>query len=254
MRKRNTAFWLAIGLGCMTFLSGCSVTETMDKVIGTTVEEVPLEQEEQTEVIDKEEVKEVDSSVEQPVFTTNLEGNLTCGVNAEVPALQVAAEVSDGGTVTYQWYQNSTNSNGGGVRLEGATAAEYTPDVSAEGTSYYYVVATNTVDGKINMTTSNTMEVTVREGEQTYLNGELVGAGWVKNDRGWWYQKADGTYPANCWMEIDGQWYLFDQDGYMQTGWKQVDGGWYYLNEDGSMAANTTIDGYVLDASGRMIE
>ena len=225
MRKRNTAFWLAIGLGCMTFLSGCSVTETMDKVIGTTVEEVPLEQEEQTDVIDKEEVKEVDSSVEQPVFTTNLEGNLTCGVNAEVPALQVAAEVSDGGTVTYQWYQNSTNSNGGGVRLEGATAAEYTPDVSA-----------------------------VREGEQTYLNGELVGAGWVKNDRGWWYQKADGTYPANCWMEIDGQWYLFDQDGYMQTGWKQVDGGWYYLNEDGSMAANTTIDGYVLDASGRMIE
>lgn len=254
MRKLNKAFLLALGLGCMTFLSGCSVTEAMDKIIGTTVEKEPPKEQDAESSIDKEAVKEVDESVEAPVFTVNLEGNLTCSVDAEVPALSVAAEVTDGGTVTYQWYQSSTNSNGGGIRLEGATGTEYTPDVSAEGTVYYYVVATNTVGDKVNLATSSTMEVTVKAGEQTYLNGELVGAGWVKNDRGWWYQKADGTYPASCWFEINGQWYLFDQDGYMLTGWQKADGYWYYLNADGSMAANTTIDGYVLNASGQMIE
>lgn len=253
MRKRNTAILLAVGLGCMTFLSGCSVTDTMDKIIGTAVDEETPKEKEPEESINKDDVKQVDESIEQPVFTKNLEGNMTCGVSADVPALEVAAEVSEG-TVTYQWYQNSMNSNGGGVRLDGATDSKYTPDVSEEGTTYYYVVATNTVDDKINLATSNVMEVTVRQGEQTYVNGELVGAGWVKNDRGWWYQKEDGSYPASCWMEINGQWYLFDQDGYMLTGWQQVDGGWYYLNDDGTMAANMSVDGYVLDASGRMIE
>ncbi|CAI3243987.1 hypothetical protein CNEO2_550034 [Clostridium neonatale] len=40
----------------------------------------------------------------------------------------------------------------------------------------------------------------------------------------------------------------------MKTGWlKNSDGSWYYLNSDGSMAANTTINGYKLDKTGKMV-
>lgn len=37
----------------------------------------------------------------------------------------------------------------------------------------------------------------------------------------------------------------------MKTGWfKDIDGKWYCLNSNGSMAVNSTIDGYYVDASG----
>ena len=25
---------------------------------------------------------------------------------------------------------------------------------------------------------------------------------------GWWYQYPDGSYPVNCWKQIDGEWYI----------------------------------------------
>ena len=61
----------------------------------------------------------------------------------------------------------------------------------------------------------------------------------LKNDRGWWYQKADGTYPASQWMEIGGRWYYFDAQGYMATGWVNVNGVYYYLDTtSGAMYAS----------------
>ncbi|NAS18184.1 hypothetical protein GND98_009945 [Clostridium butyricum] len=39
----------------------------------------------------------------------------------------------------------------------------------------------------------------------------------------------------------------------MQTGWLLDGSTWYYLNANGSMAANTTVDGYVLGANGAML-
>lgn len=54
--------------------------------------------------------------------------------------------------------------------------------------------------------------------------------GWVKEDRGWWWRNPDGSYPANCWQQIDGLWYAFDPEGYARKGWfKDTDGTWYYL-------------------------
>ena len=44
-------------------------------------------------------------------------------------------------------------------------------------------------------------------------------AGWVRTGIGYWYQRADGTYPANQWCIINHHWYLFNSDGYMMTGW-----------------------------------
>ena len=38
----------------------------------------------------------------------------------------------------------------------------------------------------------------------------------------------------------------------MATGWIFVGDAWYYLNADGAMASDQWIDGYYVDASGKM--
>ena len=40
----------------------------------------------------------------------------------------------------------------------------------------------------------------------------------------WWYQRADGSYPMNCWEKINDVWYHFDLSGWMQTGWIEIGG------------------------------
>lgn len=81
--------------------------------------------------------------------------------------------------------------------------------------------------------------------------------GWKKNDTGWWYEYADGTYPkeqfkkikevwyyfdnrgymlSNKWKKhSDGYWYWFDNSGKMVTGWKNIGGVWYFFKESGAM-------------------
>lgn len=81
--------------------------------------------------------------------------------------------------------------------------------------------------------------------------------GWNKDNTGYWYEYADGTYPkeqfkkikevwyyfdnsgymlSNKWKKhSDGYWYWFDNSGQMATGWKNVGGKWYYFQEQGAM-------------------
>lgn len=59
------------------------------------------------------------------------------------PTIRISAKCSDGGRLSYQWYQNKTNSNRNGQLIKGATAASYRPSTSRIGTSYYYCVVTN---------------------------------------------------------------------------------------------------------------
>ena len=56
-----------------------------------------------------------------------------------VTALSVAATAATG-TLTYQWYSNTTASNEGGEAIDGATNASYTPAVDVAGVFYYYCV------------------------------------------------------------------------------------------------------------------
>ncbi len=62
-------------------------------------------------------------------------------------ALSVTASVGDGGTLSYQWYSNTTATNSGGTLISGATSADYTPSTAVAGTLYYYCVVTNTLAG-----------------------------------------------------------------------------------------------------------
>lgn len=77
-------------------------------------------------------------------------------------------------------------------------------------------------------------------------------AQWKRNDKGWWYEEANGAYPTNQWKLINNKWYYFDNIGYMlENRW----GGNYYVGADGAMLVSTsTPDGYYVDATGKWVE
>lgn len=80
---------------------------------------------------------------------------------------------------------------------------------------------------------------------------------WVKDEKGWWYRHADGSYTTNNWELINCVWYYFGNDGYMCTGWKEIDGKWYYMNNSGAMAKGWQyVNGnwFYLRSDGSMIE
>jgi len=81
----------------------------------------------------------------QPVISKNL-ASVMVFKGESLPVLTITASSSDGGTLSYQWHSNTTLSNSGGTLISGATAASYTPSVSATATGiyYYYVAITNT--------------------------------------------------------------------------------------------------------------
>ena len=79
--------------------------------------------------------------------------------------------------------------------------------------------------------------------------------GWMLNEVGWWYLRADGSYPASTWEYIGNTWYYFNASGYMATGWLLDGNTWYYLRESGAMATGWLLDGgvwYYMNASGAM--
>jgi hypothetical protein len=56
----------------------------------------------------------------------------------------ITATATGTGTLNYQWYKNTTNTNVGGTIIAGATSASYTPPAtSVIGTGYYYVIITD---------------------------------------------------------------------------------------------------------------
>ena len=77
-------------------------------------------------------------------------------------------------------------------------------------------------------------------------------ASWKRNNIGWWYENADGSYPQSEWKKINGSWYYFGNNGYMlESQWI----GNYYVGSNGAMLVNTTTpDGYEVDENGKWIE
>lgn len=102
-----------------------------------------------------------------------------------------------------------------------------------------------------------------------------VTSAWKWIGSAWYYFDANGIMVTG-WQQLDGAWYYFYNWGGMAKGWALVNGTWYYLNPNGGkmlangwnwidgkcyyfyswggMAANTTIDGYKVDASGAWVK
>ena len=75
---------------------------------------------------------------------------------------------------------------------------------------------------------------------------------WIKDDIGWWYDNADGTYPKSEFRNIDGVDYYFNDAGYMVTGWQQINGSWYFFEDSGAMKKNAWEGDYWLKEDGVM--
>ena len=79
-------------------------------------------------------------------------------------------------------------------------------------------------------------KITFKQGSKTLtFNIPYQREGWQKNATGWWYRYKDGSWPADC--TIDLPWsqgvstFCFDSRGYMVTGWQKIDGKWYFFDE-----------------------
>ncbi|MEN2280485.1 PKD-like domain-containing protein, partial [Algoriphagus sp. SE2] len=107
------------------------------------------------------------------------------------------------GTVTYQWYSNTSPSNSGGTLISGATNANFTPPSNTVGTLYYYATASSncgTVPTDVSgaHTVTPLTEITNENlEEQTVCDGDTFGPISVT---------ANGTDP------IVYQWYRNDQN------------------------------------------
>ena len=131
-----------------------------------------------------------------------------------------------------------------GLRLEKDGAAYWNP-VSNAGSYELRVYRDGRVFGDA---------VTVRS-ERYSCWEKLITPVWRQAADGrWWYDWGDGTWPADCWEEIQGKWYFFDPEGYMKTGWFLWEDQWYYCTEKGYMLSDCiTEDGYWLGADGALI-
>lgn len=90
-------------------------------------------------------------------------------------------------------------------------------------------------------------------GANTSGSQSSVTEGWKQDGAGWWYQNADGSYPANTWKQVNGRWYYFEANGYMASN-KWINGT-YYVGGDGAMLTNTTTpDGYQVGVDGAWIQ
>ena len=105
----------------------------------------------------------------------------------------------------------------------------------------------NGISGKVDMNVADASFV--NGGSPTYEEG------WKKNDKGWWYQNADGTWPAGKWASIGSELYYFGPEGYCVTDqWVKGTGDYsawtYYVGSDGKVAKNRTLK---LDGEGKLI-
>jgi len=103
---------------------------------------------------------------ETPVISVQPQ-DVGSGEGAEITLSVEVEEITDGGTLSYQWYSATTLTNSGGTPVGNATEATFSTVIDVAGIYYYYVVVTNTnieASGAITATAvSDPVTVTVEE-------------------------------------------------------------------------------------------
>ena len=171
-----------------------------------------------------------------------------------------------GGAYKNCWY----TSNGKKYYLHDNSAAYQNEWLKADGKWYYF-------QSDSTMATNTWIDNYYVDASGVWIpNKEKPTDKWITSGNRKWYRHADGSYTKNDWEVINGKYYRFDNEGWMVTGWKKIndiwyymdkttgerygkgwhwiDGNCYYMNANGEMAADTWIDGYYVDASGKWIK
>lgn len=116
-------------------------------------------------------------NAQAPNITSQPEGS-TVTINNPFN-LSVTANSPDDGTLTYQWYSNTSASNVGGTVISGATSAAYNPPTGTVGTFYYFVQVTNTIsnngDGGTKTATARSNAVEVQVISSSVITIDLTG-------------------------------------------------------------------------------
>jgi len=99
------------------------------------------------------------ANAEPPVISVQPQ-DATTHVGATATPLTVAATVTDGGTLSYQWHSNTTASATGWSNV-GTNSPSFTLPTATAGTTYYYVEVTNTSTGSATKITCGPAAVVV---------------------------------------------------------------------------------------------
>lgn len=76
---------------------------------------------------------------------------------------------------------------------------------------------------------------------------------WKKDNKGWWWEYSDGTYPTNKWLKIDDRWYWFDSAGYCVKGYQTINGKKYYFAEKYAMGCIKECQLIMTDENGEIL-
>lgn len=157
-------------------------------------------------------------------------------------------DLEDGDQYEVKLYRNSSN-------IDTVTTKENRYNFSAQMTkagNYTFKVRTvNNLDNKKSSWSSLSEECYVDANSvYTGSSSSAHGTGWIQDQTGWWYRKADGNSLKNSWLYVDNNWFYLGASGYMMSDWIFVDNNWFYLNpvSDGTRGAMKTgwqsINGY----------
>ena len=86
-----------------------------------------------------------------------------------------------------------------------------------------------------------------------YSWGGMANTSWVQVGNTWYYMRGNGAMMTG-WLQQGNTWYYLKDSGAMATGWNWVNAKCYYFSASGKMAANTTVGGYKVDASGAWVK
>lgn len=107
-------------------------------------------------------MKKLRGGVQQPIIESVSKS--TTVLKETSLSLVVVAKSPDGGELSYQWYSTSS-ADLEGSKINGATSASYS-FISLSKTNYYYVIVTNTKDGKSATTKSSIITVSITEKQE----------------------------------------------------------------------------------------
>lgn len=85
------------------------------------------------------------------------------------------------------------------------------------------------------------------------LSTTAFAGSWQSDQRGFWWQNDDGSYPVSSWQWLDGnqdgiaECYYFDENGYMLADTKTPDG--YQVNANGAWVLNGYVQTQATDAN-----